>query len=197
MKLNLEKLAFQFNLPAWFIAGYGQDQRRWILTELPKNGKGAEIGVWKGEFSSRLLYAAKPRELHLIDPWKETGIVDVPPEWLADQKTRNKQYQEVCDRFKSDGRVYIHRGKSQEVLSKFKNNYLDWIYIDGWHSYEGVSSDLEEALRIVKPGGIIAGDDYHLKGWWKDGVIRAVNEVIQSGKVEAQIKGCHRKKLYT
>ncbi len=38
---------------------------------LPKGGVGAELGVWKGEFSVRLLKGAKPRQLYLIDPWRQ------------------------------------------------------------------------------------------------------------------------------
>ena len=39
---------------------------------------------------------------------------------------------------------------------------LDWIYIDGNHSYEQCIKDLKNALNIVKPGVLIIGDDY---GW--------------------------------
>ena len=55
---------------------------------------------------------------------------------------------------------------------------LDWIYVDGDHSYEGCLKDLNNAKEIVKPGGLILGDDY---GWpnskyQKVGVTKAVNE---------------------
>src|SRR5205823_5195733 len=36
---------------------------------LPKNGIGAELGVFKGYFSPLLLHHTQARVLHLIDPW--------------------------------------------------------------------------------------------------------------------------------
>ncbi len=46
----------------------------------------------------------------------------------------------------------------------FAESQFDWIYIDGDHGLGGVLSDLETSWRLVKPGGMIAVDDYY----WKD-----------------------------
>src|SRR3989338_3955014 len=48
-------------------------QREHFLNILPKNAVGAEIGVFKGEFSPHLLDITKPRELHLVDLWWKIG----------------------------------------------------------------------------------------------------------------------------
>lgn len=40
-----------------------------MLAEMPKGGIAAEIGVWEGNFSEKILEIADPKELHLIDPW--------------------------------------------------------------------------------------------------------------------------------
>ena len=57
---------------------------------------------------------------------------------------------------------------------------LDWIYIDGDHSYEACIKDLNNAKEIVKPGGLIIGDDYGWPDakWQKKGVTKAVNEFL-------------------
>lgn len=47
----------------------GDGRRRQLLRLLPKESIGAEIGVWKGDFSEEILRLVRPRELHLIDPW--------------------------------------------------------------------------------------------------------------------------------
>ena len=39
--------------------------------------------------------------------------------------------------------------------------------------------------RIVKPGGLIAGDDYGDAGWWENGVTKAVDEFAASGRCDA------------
>ena len=53
---------------------------------------------------------------------------------------------------------------------------LDWVYLDGDHRYEAVRDELVLYASLVKPGGIIAGDDYHGEGWWEGGVKRAADE---------------------
>ena len=40
-----------------------------LLDKMPKGGTAAEIGVWEGQFSRRILEICAPDRLHLIDPW--------------------------------------------------------------------------------------------------------------------------------
>jgi hypothetical protein len=51
---------------------------------------------------------------------------------------------------------------------------LDWVYVDASHTYDGCMADLEGSLTIVKPGGIIFGDDYGNKA----AVKRAVDDFV-------------------
>jgi len=55
-----------------------QDKRSrdFVLRNFPKNSVGAEIGVWKGDFSQEILGIVKPRKLHLIDPWAYQDSVE-------------------------------------------------------------------------------------------------------------------------
>ncbi len=43
--------------------------RERLQARMPKGGVVAEIGVWQGRFSERILAITKPAALHLIDPW--------------------------------------------------------------------------------------------------------------------------------
>ena len=45
------------------------DYRRFLLSRLPQNSVGCELGVWKGDFSEEILRMVKPGKLYLIDPW--------------------------------------------------------------------------------------------------------------------------------
>jgi predicted O-methyltransferase YrrM len=65
------------------------------------------------------------------------------------------------------------------------------VWLDGDHSYEGVKADLEHLSRSLRPGGLIAGDDYTAGGWWGDGVIRAVDEFAASGRGRLTVVGLH------
>jgi hypothetical protein len=47
-----------------------------------------------------------------------------------------------------------------------------------------VKKDLEVFALKVKPGGLLAGDDYGVRGWWEHGVTRAVDEFVARGTFE-------------
>jgi hypothetical protein len=133
-----------------------------LLKSLPKGAVVAEVGVWEGFFSQRILEICEPKELHLIDPWMympefaNTGFGRKKNEHLMDVK-----YQEVVAKFKDDPRVKIHRMTSKEALEAMPDASLDWVYLDGNHNAPFIDNDLEVSLRKVKPNGIISGDDYN------------------------------------
>jgi len=49
---------------------------------------------------------------------------------------------------------------SNDAVSKFKDESIDFIYIDGDHTYEVCLADITEYWNKLKPGGIMAGHDY-------------------------------------
>ena len=53
---------------------------------------------------------------------------------------------------------------SLDAVMQFPNRYFDWVYIDGDHSRDAVTDDLEAWSAKVKSGGLISGDDY----FWRD-----------------------------
>lgn len=133
-----------------------------LLARLPKGAKVAEIGVWEGGFSRRILEICEPAELHLIDPWQympefgNTGFGRKKNEHLMEQK-----FQDVSAAFKNDARVKIHRATSEKALAKLPDGSLDWVQIDGNHNEPFISNDLALCLKKVKHDGIITGDDYN------------------------------------
>ncbi|MBP8926767.1 MAG: class I SAM-dependent methyltransferase [Pseudomonadales bacterium] len=169
----------------------GRNARKVLLGMLPKNGVGAEIGVHLGGFSEQILGHAAPRKLILIDPWLYFPDPEYQQSWYGEsgaqgQAEMDQRYEKVCTRFEEQiaaGRIEVQRGLSQDVLAGLPDDHLDWIYIDGDHSYEAVKRDLELSFAKVRNGGFIAGDDYQLGKWWKDGVVRAVNEFIGTRSV--------------
>jgi hypothetical protein len=174
-------------------------RRERLLEQMPVGGVCAEIGVWEGDFSARILEINKPRLLHLVDPWEfETDEV-YKDAWYGGRKATNQEqmdavYGRVAKRFVRQvqaGVVVIHRSPSSEAVSAFADGYFDWVYIDGNHLYEFVKLDLELWCPKVKRGGYITGDDYTEREdlWFKGGVKKAVDEFSSRNNCEPLIIG--------
>lgn len=174
-----------------------------IMHLIKKNTIGAEIGVWFGNTSTQFLkkelkkfYMVDP---YSVEPYKENSEMSYQ-EWLAKyqpitgefaeagfKKYYERVWKEIQSRFGSIEEVELCRETSDSfferyLASKGHGNFemLDWIYIDGDHSYEACIKDLNNAKEIVKPGGLIIGDDYGWPDakWQKKGVTKAVNEFL-------------------
>jgi hypothetical protein len=163
--------------------------REQLLQAMPKHAVCAEIGVWEGDFSQRMLDHTQPRKLHLIDPWRyEQDIIYKDSLYGGpiggSQAKLDAVYARVCERFAPQiarGQVLVHRGDSQAVCEQFDDEYFDWIYIDGNHLYEFAIRDLRMYHAKVKAGGFLTGDDYSDGGWWHGGVKKAVDEFVAQG----------------
>lgn len=74
--------------------------------------------------------------------------------------------------------IYPHKVFPKEnILKKFEANTYDVVFIDGDHSFKPVLADCIVAQHLLKEGGIIIGDDYHLNG-----VKEAVDLVFQGNQ---------------
>src|SRR5205823_1697402 len=101
---------------------------------MPEHAVCAEIGVWRGDFSARILKITQPRVLHLIDPWQFRREADYKQAWYggAVAKTQEEMdalHSEVAERFRSGiegGSVVINRQSSVEAAASFPDNYFDW-----------------------------------------------------------------------
>lgn len=173
------------------IKNFKKNQRNFLLELMPKNSICAEIGVWKGEFSKKILEIVQPKALYLIDPWKFESDKIYNSAWyggkIGSQDAMDQVYNFVTKQFYNEvnnKQVFIHRNLSTNAGESFPDNYFDWVYIDGNHLYEFVKKDLELFYKKVKKGGFITGDDYGGEGWWKGGVKKAVDEFIKKGIVK-------------
>jgi hypothetical protein len=149
-----------------------------LLERMPKGGVAAEVGVWEGKFSERILAITQPRRLHLIDPWLyqpefgNTGFGRKKNETRMDE-----MYREVVARFAARPEVMVHRATSAEALAALDDASLDWVYVDGNHNEPFVGQDLALCRRKVRPGGIIAGDDYN---WQADACGAPVRRAVEA-----------------
>jgi SAM-dependent methyltransferase len=171
-------------------AGLARRAERYaLLRRLPRHAVCAEVGTWRGDHAAQILRWTRPRQLYLIDPWEHRPEGDYEGAMYGGQsggqQNMDATYNSVLARFArriDAGQVVVRRQRSADAALAFAQDELDWVYIDGDHRYDGVKADLESFARAVKPGGLIAGDDYGLAGWWEDGVTRAVDEFAASDR---------------
>ncbi len=160
--------------------------REKLLEFLPKGGVVAEIGVAEGDFSQTILDVVKPDRLHLIDPWEFQDRDDYAHDGNnVSRDEQEKRFNAVKKRFKKEiksGQVVVHRKYSADAAKSFVDRTLDWIYIDGLHTYDGVTRDLEDFAPKVTKQGFILGHDYtnHEEArFMKFGVVEAVNDFVK------------------
>lgn len=175
-------------------------RRKGVLNSFPKNAVGAEFGVFRGKFSIEILRSCTPETLYLVDPWINFEDPLYKDTWYHADSTNDMEatYQRVKTRFESEietGQVKILRGKTTEVADQIPDGSLDYVYIDGDHSYAGVKADLELAMQKTKDDAVIAIDDYYIGGWWKDGVIRATSELLGQYADRLTIIECIEKQM--
>ena len=63
---------------------------------------------------------------------------------------------------------------STRAARRFAPGSIDFAFIDAGHDYQSVLSDLAAWWPRVKPGGVLAGQDYADPGWPE--VMRAVHD---------------------
>jgi hypothetical protein len=134
---------------------------------------GAEIGVDKGIFSEVLAKDNPQLRLYCIDPWK----IYRKYEDIKDEHEINVRYG-ITQKRLAPYNCKIIRKSSLGALDDFRDGSLDFVYIDGNHTYDYVWEDINAWTKKVKIGGIISGHDYRSVRHALVGVSRAVDKYM-------------------
>jgi hypothetical protein len=122
-----------------------------------------ELGAWKGRSTScmgvEIVNSGKPVTFYSVDHWQgsegEEGCdldADLRAGRLFDVFLQN--IEPVASH------VNVIRSDSADAALQFDDDTVDFLYIDASHTYGGIIRDLVAWLPKVKPGGLIAGDDW-------------------------------------
>ena len=140
------------------------------LINLGENIKGCEIGVCHGENLCHMLECCDNIEkIIAIDPYitydDYGGHVDENqlqgPSYVK-LKELPKIVKENLDSIGMAHKVDFRQVTSDEAALTIEDNSLDFVFIDGNHSYEYVYSDLKNYFNKVRSGGIFSGHDWSL-----------------------------------
>ena len=145
-----------------------------ILADLARENDfefGVEVGVHLGKFSEVLLARSRMRKLYLVDPWLDYGRGKYEMEGddiFAECKARMVKFGK---------RAKLIREPSPEAVRHFKDDYFDFVFIDGNHKYKAVVADLDAWWPKLKSGGILGCHDYCRR--FNCRVIEAVSEFVE------------------
>ena len=78
---------------------------------------------------------------------------------------------------KFDKNIKLYKGLSSEILPNIKMSEIDFVFLDGGHSYETVKNDLYLIFKNIQKNKVIICDDYDQKNY---GVKKAVDELINN-----------------
>ena len=154
-----------------------------ISGKLPNNANIVELGCYLGKSTYYLIQKLKERDLKF-----NLDVVDVFENKLSTDN--NSKYKEdFLNTFKKNmgsDLSYIrniHKNLTHNAVNLYKDNSLDFIYVDASHREKDVLNDILLWFPKLKSGGTMAGDD-----WQKVGVRNAVVKVILNSD---KCKDCH------
>ena len=130
---------------------------------------GVEIGCADGDTSEHLLRHLPNLHWTGVDPyvdyvdWNSNNLVNLQGAYEALDRKIMKTYPD---------RTTFLRMTSDEAATHIPDGSLDFVFIDGLHTYDQVKIDCQNFYPKVKSGGLFAGHDYTII----DGVHNAVNE---------------------
>ncbi len=140
---------------------------------------GAEIGVEIGTFSKHLCVDNPKLKLYSIDSWSAYKVYG-----FGKSQNRQNSYYERAKIKLAPYNCEIINDFSVNAVKKFKDESLDFVFIDASHDYEHVKEDIREWSKKVKRGGIVAGHDYYVFSSGNDGVVKAVNEWVRKNNIK-------------
>lgn len=134
-----------------------------------------EIGSWIGSsaftWGQALATCKNQGSITCVDPWtpylgSRPGISETLST-MENALQADLPYQLFLHNMRfipSDIKVRHLRGYSSDILPLLREEQFDLVYVDGDHAYDRVVEDLRLSMSLLKPGGILCGDDLESQG---------------------------------
>jgi predicted O-methyltransferase YrrM len=135
-----------------------------------------EIGVWKGASTLHMAEALRrsdvPGVIIAVDTWLGSSEHRTNADWFASLRVQNGQptiQQTFMANVLSSGLqdyvlpLPLDSGNAAELV-RAAGLSADLIHIDAGHDYRSVTADIEAWWPLLRPGGILIGNDYYANG---------------------------------
>ena len=91
--------------------------------------------------------------------------------------------EDLLIKFKNN--INLIKGNSNLVLKKIDMSKVDYVFLDGGHTYDTVKNDLECCLDVINANGTVMCDDYNF-GHLPD-VKNAIDDFVKANNFECEI----------
>ena len=135
-----------------------------------------EFGTFTGRTAYNLALNA-PGKIYTVDIGRN---VDAGSNVAGIEYTKYTPGELFLDDPSMKGKIDLILGDSRTLDFSSFYGTMGMVIVDGGHSYEVAKSDTENALRMVRNGGIVVWDDY---GDFWPGVKSAVDELVDPDKL--------------
>lgn len=124
-----------------------------------KSGMAVEVGTFRGGFAVKSLRDWRGH-YYMLDTWSYRPEGDTDKNFRDDDENWDNLFQCLAIAILHKPRVHLMQGYGEALVHEFKNESLDWVFIDAQHTHEALIRDLTLWYPKVRPGGFITGDDY-------------------------------------
>ena len=134
-----------------------------------------ELGVYEGEFSEHCYKSLDLKRYTLVDFWEYdeySFVLEDAPQMRGLRTVYNQYfhndpkqalraaYEKTRNRFEDTHKVEVLKMDIAKAADRFSDGSLDFIYLDGNHTYEFVLRDLYTWFPKLRVGGLFACNDF-------------------------------------
>lgn len=132
-----------------------------------------EIGSYTGD--STMIFAERFGLVIAIDPFMDWYDENDDTCYFAPMAKVEKQFDENLAPYNNVIKLKMTSDEAAKFAEQNNIEKIDFVYIDGMHTFDQVKKDIENYIPFLNEPKIIGGHDYHVH--W-EGVKKAIEETI-------------------
>ena len=162
---------------------------------------GLEVGVAAGSHINTILKKTPVKKMYGVDPYRFYGTENEKPlindlmlffsiyaNTTNSKKILFDKFYELAKKNLSfhGNRAKLIRKTSKQAVKYFKDQSLDFVFIDADHSFKNCYQDIQLWYPKICINGYIMGHDYNFK--YFPGVVKAVNKAFNVNDIQTDKK---------